>query len=162
MHSGPVIIGFDGSPASVQAIHEVAALLAPRETLVVVVWEAGRAFEIAALPERTLEAPPANLDIRYAFEAEKAAYETAQRVAERGAALAKEAGLQADGLAVADDMTVAGTLVRLARELDAQAVVVGARRYRGLAKLVHGSTLTGLLHEAPCPVVACGMSGAAE
>jgi nucleotide-binding universal stress UspA family protein len=159
MHAGPVVIGFDGTPGSVQAVHEAAALFAPRAALVVVVWEAGRSWEIAALPERTLEVPPANLDIRTAFEAEKAAYDAAHRLAERGAALAREAGLRAEGLAVADEVTVADTLTRVARELDAQAVVVGGRYHRGLARLVHGSTLAGLLREAQCPVVACGVSG---
>jgi nucleotide-binding universal stress UspA family protein len=82
-----------------------------------------------------------------------AAHDDAQRLAEHGAALAREAGLQADGLAVADDVTVADTLVRLAREFDAQAVVAGAHDHRGLRRLVPGRTLAGLLREAPCPVV---------
>lgn len=45
MSSGPVIIGFDGTPASERVMHEAAALFAPRRALVVVVWEAGRAFD---------------------------------------------------------------------------------------------------------------------
>jgi hypothetical protein len=48
MHAGPVIIGFDGTPASVGAVRESAALTGPRAALVVVVWEAGRNFELAA------------------------------------------------------------------------------------------------------------------
>ena len=159
MHTGPVILGFDGTPASVWAVREAAALLAPRAALAVVVWEAGRNFQAATLPEKALELPPATLDIRAAFEAERAAYDDAQRLAEHGAALAREAGFQADGLAVADDVTVADTLVRLARELDAQAVVVGAHDHRGLTRLVPGRTLAGLLHKAPCPVMVCGRGG---
>jgi nucleotide-binding universal stress UspA family protein len=155
MHAGPVIVGFDGTPASVRAVHAAADLLAPREAIVVVVWEAGRSFEVATLPERALEEPPTTLDPRTAFGAEEAAADHAQRLAEHGAQLARQAGLQADGLAVADDATVADTLIRLARELDAQALVVGAHRHRGLARLAHDGTLASLLHGAPCPVIVC-------
>jgi len=158
MHAGPVIIGFDGTPASVGAVREAAALLGPRAALVVVVWEAGRAFELATRPDRGLEEPIVTLDLRTAFEAEDAAYEGAQRMAEQGAALASQAGMKAEGLAVADDVTVADTLIRVAREHDAPAVVVGDPQRRRLGKVVHGSTLTGLLSGAPCPVVVCGMT----
>jgi nucleotide-binding universal stress UspA family protein len=157
MHAGPVIVGFDGTPAAVAAVEEAGALLASRHALVVVVWEAGRNFELATLPDRGLEGPPAaTIDIRAAFEAEEAAFEAAQRLAEHGAVLAREAGLQADGLAVADDATVPDTLIRLAREHDAQAVAVGLHLHHGLSRLVHGSTLDGLLRGAPCPVLVCG------
>jgi nucleotide-binding universal stress UspA family protein len=158
MRAGPVIIGFDGTPASVGAVRESAALLGPRAALVVVVWEAGRSFELATRPDRTLEAPVVTLDLGTAFEAEEAAYESARRMAELGAALAREAGLKAEGLAVADDATVEDTLIRLAREHDSPAVVVGDHQHRRLGKVVHGSTLTGLLRAAPCPVVVCGMA----
>jgi nucleotide-binding universal stress UspA family protein len=153
MHAGPVIVGFDGTPASVRAVHAAADLLAPREAVVVVVWEAGRNFEVATLPERALEEPPTTLDAPTAFGAERAAADDAQRLAEHGARLAREAGLLAEGMAVADDATVAGTLIRLARELDAQALVVGAHHHRGLARLAHDGTLASLLRGAPCPII---------
>ena len=155
MRSGPVIIGFDRAPAAERAVREAAALFAPRRALVVVVWEAGRAFEAATLPVKVLELP-ATLDVRGAFEAEKAAYEAAERVAEQGAALAREAGLEADGLAVADEATVAETLGRVASELEAPALVIGDQRHRDLRRLALGRTLSGLLRQAPCPVLVCG------
>jgi nucleotide-binding universal stress UspA family protein len=153
MHSGPVIIGFDGTPAAEMALRESAALLAPRPALVVVVWEAGRAFELLTLPTRVLEEPPVSLDIRAAFEAERAAYDAAERLAQQGAALAVELGYQAAGLAVADEMTVPGTLVRLAQERDAQALVVGSHVRHGLTAALVGSTSKGVIEQAPCPVV---------
>ncbi len=155
MRSGPVIIGFDGTQASAWVVREAAALLAPRTALAVVVWEAGRNFEAATLPEKVLE-PAATIDIRSAFAAEKSAYDDAQRVAAHGAALAREAGLEADGMAVADDVTVADTLIRLARELDAQVVVIGGHEHHGFTRRGVGSTLAGLLHGSPCPVLVCG------
>lgn len=152
----PLIIGFDGTPRSERAVREAAALFAPRAAVVVVVWEAGRGFEAATLPVKALELPRSRTDVSAAFEAEKAAYEAAQQLADRGATLAREAGLDADGLAVADEAGVAETLARLASERAAAALVIGARPRGDLRRLVLGSTLTGLLRRAPCPVVVCG------
>jgi nucleotide-binding universal stress UspA family protein len=153
--SGPVIIAFDGSPAAERAIREAAALFAPRRGLVVAVFEAGRAFEAATLSAKALE-PAAILDVSGGFEAERAALETAQRLAEQGAETARNAGLEADGLAVAGEVAVADTLARVAREHDALALVLGDHRHPEFRRLTIGSTLTGLLRQAPCPVLVCG------
>src|SRR5258706_3018723 len=53
MHSGPVIIGFDGQPASELALREAAVPFAPRPAVVVIVWEAGPAFEAATIPAKS-------------------------------------------------------------------------------------------------------------
>jgi nucleotide-binding universal stress UspA family protein len=160
MRAGPVIIGFDGSPAAEHAVRAAAALFAPKAALVVFVWEAGRGFAAATLPERALEEPAGAgaLDVGAGFEAERAAADDARQLAERGAALAREAGLPAGGQAVVDDATVADTLVRLARESDAQAIVVGLHEHHRLTRVVPTRTLTDLLHAAPCPVMVCGSS----
>jgi nucleotide-binding universal stress UspA family protein len=152
MHSGPVIIGFDGTPAAERALRESANLLAPRPAVVVVVWEAGRAFEVLTLPTRALEAP-VSMDISDAFEAERAALEAAERMAEQGAALAAELGYQAEGLAVADEATVPETLLRIATERDGQALVVGSHGHRGLTAALLGTTTRAVVQHAPCPVL---------
>lgn len=139
MSSGPVIIGFDGTPVAERAVHEAAGLLAPRRALVVVVWEAG-AFDLAAIPASVLDSPVAPLDLRTAYEVDRSMFEEAQRTAQWGALLATEAGLEAEGLAVADDVTVADTLVRLAKELDSEAMVVGSHRRGRLSEILLGST----------------------
>jgi nucleotide-binding universal stress UspA family protein len=153
MRAGPIVIGFDGTPVSEQALHESAALCAERRALVVVVWEAGRAFEYAPLGASPVGLAPTTLDIRTVIETDRVRYESAQRLAEQGAALARSDGMEADGLAVADDVTVADTLVRVARELDAKAVVVGAHRRGRLSEMLLGSTSRDVLMLAPCPVV---------
>jgi nucleotide-binding universal stress UspA family protein len=152
MRSGPVVVGFDGTPVAQHALREAAALLTGRSVLVAVVWEAGRAFDLATLPTSAL-GMPAGLDVRGAFEVDRKLYDAAQRLAGWGAALARDAGLEAEGIAVADDMTVADTLVRLAQESEAVAVVVGAHG-RGRARGAHlGSTSRSVIEAAPCPVV---------
>lgn len=149
----PVVIAFDGSSAARRALQESAALLAPRPALVVVVWEAGRGFELTDIPSGLLETPPVSLDIRTALEFEDAMYEAAQQLAQHGAALANKAGFQAEGLVVADDVTVADTLIRVATDHGAQAIVIGQREHSELRELLLGSTARAVVHEATCPVV---------
>lgn len=151
MTTRPLIIGFDGSPAAERVVREAGALLAPRPAVVVVVWEAGRAFEAATTP--AMEAPSVTLEIQDALAADQQVYQAAERVARRGAALAEEVGLSATSLAIADDATVADTLIRIARQEDAQAIAVGAHSRHGIAKLTLGSTSRDLMQHAPCPVI---------
>jgi nucleotide-binding universal stress UspA family protein len=147
-HTGPVIIAYDGSAASEQAMREAAQLLAPRTALVVVVWESGAAFNLWAPP---LE--PAPIDIRTALEIDRALLERSQRLAEQGAEVARQLGLDASGLAVADIVTVSDTITRLAGEHDAPAIVVGAHGHSGLREALLGSTSRDLVRHAPCPVI---------
>jgi nucleotide-binding universal stress UspA family protein len=149
MASGPVLVGYDGSPAADHALREAAALLGPRPALVAVVWEAGAAYETLEGPA----IPPAPIDLRTAALTDQAMQEGARQLAQRGARLAAELGFEAEGIAVADDVTVAETLVRLARERDAQAVVVGAHGHSRLEKLFLGSTSRHVVEHAPCPVL---------
>jgi nucleotide-binding universal stress UspA family protein len=93
--TGPVVIGYDGSPIADRALAEAVGLLAPRAAVVVVVWEAGRAFE-AAWPVG--EVPVPMMDVRTALELEQEAYESAERTARQGAALARSMGLPAGPL----------------------------------------------------------------
>jgi nucleotide-binding universal stress UspA family protein len=146
-----VVIGFDGTPASERALRAAADLFAPRPAVIVVVWEAGRAFDLMEVP--TLDLPPAGVDVRTAFELDQAVYEQAQRVAQQGATLARGLGLEGDGLAVADELTVGDTLVRLAKEYEAQALVVGSHGHSTLGELLVGSTTREVLKHADCPVV---------
>jgi nucleotide-binding universal stress UspA family protein len=147
----PVVIGFDGSHMSEHAVREAAALFAPRPALVVMVWEAGRAFEAATTP--ALEAPPVTLEIPAALAADQDAADSAGRTAQHGVSLARDLGLDATGLAVADEGTVADTLIRLAGERDAQAIVLGTHGRGGLVRRLLGSTSQDVLRRAPCAVV---------
>jgi nucleotide-binding universal stress UspA family protein len=152
-HRGPILIAYDGSAASEHGLREAAALLAPRRALVVVVWEAGAGFEMMELPTAGYGISAVPLDIRAAAETDQTLYERAQRLAQQGAELARERGLEADALVVADELTVAATLVRLAEERDAQAIVIGAHGHGRLSGALLGSTSQSVIRHAPCPVV---------
>lgn len=162
--AGPVLIAYDGSPASEHALRAAGELLAPRPAVVVVVHKEGIAWELVELPASTIGLPPATIDVRTALEAEEAMRERAQRLARRGAALARDAGFDAEGLVVAEevDVTVAETLVKVAGERDARAVVVGAHGHGRLSEIVLGSTSRDVIRHAPCPVLVTRHSEHAE
>jgi nucleotide-binding universal stress UspA family protein len=151
MTTRPIIVGFDGTPVAERVVREAGPLVAPHPVIVVVVWEAGRVFEAATTP--ALEAPAVTLEIQSALAADEVRYRAAEAMARQGAALAEAAGLTATAIAVPDETSVADTLLRVAREHDAQAIAVGAHGRRGIAKRLLGSTSRDLVQHAPCPVI---------
>jgi len=148
MGTGPVVVGYDGSPASERALREAGDLFASSPLLVVVVWEPGQAF--TSFPSAM---PTAPIDIRVSTEVDEAMYERARHLAEEGAAVVRAMGRVAEGLAVADRLTVPATLVRLAEERDAAAIVLGSHGHNALRQLLLGSTTREVIRRAPCPVV---------
>jgi nucleotide-binding universal stress UspA family protein len=116
--------------------------------LVVMVWEPGMAFDLLVPGFE-----PAPIDVRTAIELDEKIYEGARQMAEQGAARASRRGLKAEALAVADEITVPATLIRLAVERAAPAVAVGSHGHRGVRELLLGSTTRDLLKRAPCPVI---------
>jgi nucleotide-binding universal stress UspA family protein len=151
VRSGPVVIGYDATPAALQALGEAAALLPGRQALVVTVWKAGLGFELVALPASSVGLPPAPIDVSTALDVERRQYEAARRAAEQAAEHARRLGLEAEPLVVADDpeTPVSETLVRVAKERDAAVLVVGAH--------AHGPILGGIaravVRDAECPVL---------
>src|SRR3954471_2907927 len=121
---GPVGVAYDGSPASEMALIETAALVTPREAVIVTVWKEGIGLRAIEPPEHL---PPAPLDVRVAGEVDQAMAERAQRLAEHGALVAREAGLDAIGLAVAEeiDVPVSETIVDVAKRRRAAAIALG-------------------------------------
>lgn len=154
MNRGPTVIAYDGSPEADDAVRDAAALLKTERALVVVVAKEDLGFDALPSEDETDNAPAAALDIRTAEEIGRALAERAQRLAERGAAIAREAGLNADGLAVADplEVPVAETLVDVARQRQAPAVVVGAHRHGGIL----GPITREVVRRAPCPIFVRG------
>jgi nucleotide-binding universal stress UspA family protein len=151
--SGPILIGYDGSPIAEHAVRSAAELLGAGKALVVVVWESGSAFELAESYAPVPGEAMVPIDVRGAEEVDHALYETAQKTASQGAAIAREAGLDAEGIAVADDITVPETLVKVADEHEAAAIVVGAHNKGRLSKLFLGSVSQGVLRRSTRPVL---------
>jgi nucleotide-binding universal stress UspA family protein len=112
------------------------------------VWEAGAAY--ADVTDAT-ELPV--IDIRTAPDLDAAMYDAARLTAQEGAEHARRVNIDAEALAVADEATVAETLVRVASERDARAIVVGSHGHRALRERLFGTTTQSVIKDAPCPVV---------
>jgi nucleotide-binding universal stress UspA family protein len=148
----PVLIGYDGSDGARQAIREASQLFGARKALVATAWEPALAYGGRAMPGG-MELQPAPLDVGAAQEIGRALEAHARRTAEEGAELARSAGLEAEPLCIAEEVNVAEALVEVARERGAAAIVVGSRGLRGLRARLEGSTSSGVLKHASCPVV---------
>jgi nucleotide-binding universal stress UspA family protein len=123
----PIVIAFDGSDPARRAVSVAGELLAGRSAVVATAWESRRA--------------------------DAAAEAHAHDVARSGAELATSAGLQAEALAASDQTNVAATLVAIARDRDAAAIVIGSRGLTGLRARFEGSASSDTLKQAPCPVL---------
>jgi nucleotide-binding universal stress UspA family protein len=152
--TGPILIAFNGSPAAERAITATARLLAERRALVLVVWKAGLGFELLEIPS-VAGLPPAPIDIRTALEIDESQYESAQRLAAKGAGIARDAGLEAEALVVAEaaDVPISETVVRIARERGSSGVVVAEQAHGRLGEVFLGSVSRDVIRNAPCPVV---------
>jgi nucleotide-binding universal stress UspA family protein len=148
----PVLIAYDGSDTARHAVREAAKLLGSREVLVVTIWEPALAYE-SSMPTAGLEMPPVPVDVEGARELEEELHERARGTAQEGAELARSVGLQAKGLAVADEVHVADAIIDVARKRAVAAIVVGSRGLKGLRARLEGSTSNAVVKHAPCPVV---------
>src|SRR6478752_2252544 len=148
----PVLIAYDGSDTARHAVREAAKLLGSREVLVVTIWEPALAYE-SSMPTAGLEMPPVPVDVEGAREIEEELHERARGTAQEGAELARSVGLQAKGLAVADEVHVADAIIDVGRKRAVAAIVVGSRGLKGLRARLEGSTSNAVVRHAHCPVL---------
>jgi nucleotide-binding universal stress UspA family protein len=155
--SGPkprLLIAYDGSDLAAAAVRSAAELFPGSAALVVTVWERGLGAMPAVNPG--LDAAgiaPVQLDPELVSELDVAGEQHAAVVAREGAQLAGSLGLDAQPHAIPDEVHVADTIVELAIERDAAAVVVGSHGISGLRSRLLGSTSRQVLKRCRCPVV---------
>jgi nucleotide-binding universal stress UspA family protein len=149
----PILIAYDGSPAARAAVGTAGTLFAPGSAIVLTVWEPGLA-EMMLVPDPTgMGSTMLPFDPSVTQEVERASEQRAQALADEGAALAREAGLDAQALAVEDLTDPPDAIVAAAEERDARAIVIGSRGLGALKSKLLGSTSKGVLHRAARPVV---------
>ena len=133
--AGPVIVGFDGSPAAARALDLAAEALAPDGLLLVVSIEP-QVQSRGLLSESLLE-PGVSAEVLLDFARERL----------RGAA----PSLELETIARTGDPGDA--LVELARERDARLIAVGGRGADYNARVLLGSVAAHVAEHAPCDVL---------
>ena len=148
----PVLVAYDASEEAQTALREAVALFGQRPLIVASVWEAGLgAMTMSpAVGEPGIGRMPDPEEMAAIDRAESG---HASEVAEAGARLARELGATAEALSIPDSANIARTLVEIADERDARAIVVGSRGLGGIKARVLGSTSRKLLHDTHRPVL---------
>ncbi len=147
--STPVLLGYDGSDAAGRAIERAAGLIGGGPAVVLTVWEPTAAFTgydpLAGVSEGMGRA--AGLE----REMDDIGAQVAQRTAEQGVEVARKHGF--DATAQTAEGKIWRTIVDVADELDASAIVVGTRGHSGLQSLMIGSVANGVVHHSDRPVL---------
>ena len=144
-----MLLCFDGSDDAATAIAQAAELLAPRRAVVLTVWEPVASWE--PYDPATIFSAPVSKLLSRALGVDEAAAELAEEKVKQGVALASSAGFAAQGQ-VAHGKTWRA-ICHVAREIDAAAIVLGARGLSRMGSLLLGSVSSAVLAHAERPVL---------
>ena len=142
--TGPILIAYDGSEHARHAIEHAGSVLRGGEAVVLYVRE-----PLEGLAAH-LEGHPALEEVRGI---DAVTRDAAERLAERGAEHARQAGFDATARVANSIQTAADSVVRIADEIDARLIVLGSRGRRALKSLVLGSVSHQVAQEARRPVL---------
>jgi len=142
----PVLFCYDGSDGSRAALRAAAELVVhPADAVVLSVWT--RAVVSLVRAGSFLTAVPNEGEI----DEQEAAL--AKRIAEEGAAGARERGYNASARIAQADISVVGTIGEIAQEIDAAMIVCGQRGRGAIRSTLLGSVSHGLSVHAQHPVL---------
>lgn len=143
-----ILIGYDGSDDADAAIRSAGDLLGPRPAVVAHVWDS-----LAALLLHTdVESLTGPME-ESARELDEEEAQRAEHIAARGAELAEAAGLRARPVTARGKPKAWPTLLDLAGEHRAAAIVVGSRGLGEVQSALLGSVSSGVVDHAHLPVL---------
>jgi len=141
----PVILCYDGSDDAAVAIERAAELFPDRPAVVLAAWPRAHTQFIYAWPNMVIPEDLEDLD--------GAAAAAAVELADKGAALARAAGLEAEPLAARADGPLWQTILEVAEQRDAAVIVLGSRGLGGIKSFVLGSVSSAVVHHATRPTL---------
>jgi nucleotide-binding universal stress UspA family protein len=142
---GPLLVCYDGSKDAKHAIRSAGRLLGGRRAVILTVWEPTPAMSFGGLGTSTGMVNFGELD--------RAAAEDAGRVADEGARVAQEEGLDAEPVTSKAAGPVWRTILEIADREDAAVIVMGCRGLTGVRSLLVGSVSSAVIHHAERPTL---------
>ena len=150
-----LLICFDDSEPSRHAITEAARLFPGARAVVLHVWAS-----IESTAAYRYSAAGASGVLKEAMdELDDAGQRAALAIAEQGVQLARDAGLEAEALAVEVQEHASSSVAEQAERLDASVVVMGSRGMGPLQSLALGGFSTSALHRLRRPVLVVPAAG---
>jgi nucleotide-binding universal stress UspA family protein len=139
---GPIVVAYDGSPAARAAIALAAGhLQKDRKAIVLSVYQPLESVPFIGAP-----------GIRIPSGVDEQIHEATEKLAEEGAALAREGGFEATGYVGHIKETVWETIVSFATDQAASLIVMGTHGRSGVRQALLGSVATAVMHNAGRPV----------
>jgi nucleotide-binding universal stress UspA family protein len=144
--SGPILLCYDGSDGSARAIGEAGRLFPGAHAVVVHVSHLPNMYTTGyagapALPGDVLES------------VEEVAREQANEILEQGEEIARQAGLDPEGISCVTPSAPWRQLLGAAEDVHAKLIVAGSRGRGGVKSLVLGSTSQALAHRCRVPLL---------
>jgi nucleotide-binding universal stress UspA family protein len=139
-----IIVGTDGSVTAERAVRQAAGLAADEGARLVVV----SAYQPSGERKASADADRVPDELRYTLTDRV----QTEELAERGRAIAKEAGV-AKVVVQAIEGDPAAVLLEAAKDFDADLIVVGSKGLTSHAHFILGSVASSVAHHAPCDVL---------
>jgi nucleotide-binding universal stress UspA family protein len=142
---GPLLLCYDGSDSAARAIRAAGTLCSSRSAVVVNLWQSW----VTEAPVLAGVARPVNAMTE---ELDQIATELSETTVAEGVRVATEAGFDAHSRSACSAGSLWRSLLDLADEDDADALVLGARGLTGLSRVL-GSVSNGVVHHSRRPVL---------
>jgi nucleotide-binding universal stress UspA family protein len=148
--TGPLLLAYDGSEPARTAVTTAAQFFPGRPAVVAHVWESPLKH---SLPGHALSSAPITMIPELTDDLHQMLSNSAHALAEEGAELARDHGLEARAESVESAAGVWRALIEAAVPLGASVVVAGSRGRGAIASTMLGSVSSGLVHNAELPAL---------